>query len=460
MSFLSSTYVFFLLAAAACYWMLPRRNARNAFLLAASYGFYAYAQAWYPLLLLVSTAGAYASAIAVTKNPARKSAIVWANVGLNIGALCFLKYASTLAEPTSALLHVFGLQVSPATFAIALPLGASFFTLQSLSYVIDVANGKCAPRKNIVDVALLMALFPKLVSGPLERGEHLLPQLETYGTFKPAFAWEGTYLLARGFLKKMVVAENIKPYVNQIYDQEHPLIFLFVVATVMFSVQIVADFSGYTDMARGSAKLFGIDLFENFKSPYRAVSPSDFWRRWHITLSAWFRDYVYIPLGGSRTGSRLSFLWILLVTMVLSGAWHGAAAIFLVWGAYHGLLLFGYNMLGFTGNWQPKTKVGTAFAVGTMYAWTLFGWMLFRSTDIAWLSTTLLHPATKLAYEQMATCALLLTITAMYSAPWIAVSWIERGKRPWAAPLAFWLMVICIGMLGSNGSTDFIYFRF
>ncbi len=459
MTFLSFNYVYFLLGTASLFWILPKGKPRQTVLLVASYAFYGYAHAWYPVLLLASSVVAHVSGTVLSRKMASPKAVIWTNVAFNIGMLCVLKYISQTGAFLSGFAGLFGLRVPADTFDIILPIGVSFFTLQAISYVVDCANEKLAPR-NLFNTALFIAFFPKLISGPLERADHFLPQFESNDRLRFEYLQDASYLFLRGLMKKTVVADNLKPYVDHIYGQNEPFTILLIAATVVFSIQILADFSGYTDLARGSAKLFGIDLFENFRFPYKAVSPSDFWRRWHVSLSNWFRDYVYIPLGGSRSGSRITFFLILMTTMTLSGAWHGATANYIVWGAYHGIILFVYSWFGWTGKWQPISKLGTALAAVTMYVWTLIGWSIFRSHDLGWLMHTVTHPILRLPLQQVAASIMLLLICLTFSVAWICITILERKPRAWRSVLAFWVLVIATGILGVQGETDFIYFQF
>lgn len=459
MSFLTFTYVYFLLGTAALFWVLPQGRPRQILLLAASCIFYGYAHHWYPVLLLTSSVVAHISGVAIGKDMVSRKAAIWTNVALNIGMLCMLKYASQMDSYLSSFIGLLGLQIPTEAFHVMLPLGVSFFTLQAISYVVDCANGKFASR-NLFETTLFMAFFPKLISGPLERSDHFLPQFESNNRFRFEYLQDASYLFLRGLMKKTVVADNLKPYVDHIYGQSEPFTILLVAATIVFSIQILADFSGYTDLARGSAKLFGIDLFENFRFPYKAVSPSDFWRRWHTSLSNWFRDYVYIPLGGSRSGSQTTFFLILLTTMMLSGAWHGATMNYIVWGAYHGILLFAYSRFGWTGKWQPLSRLGTTLAVVVMYAWTLVGWSIFRSSDLTWLMHAITHPIMRLPLQQVAASIMLLLICLTFSLAWICITVLERKQHAWRLTLSFWILVIAIGILGVQSGTDFIYFQF
>ena len=280
----------------------------------------------------------------------RDRLILAASIVVNLAVLGFFKYFSFFADSAAVLMARLGLDVQPAVLNVVLPVGISFYTFQSMSYIIDVYRGVIPSEKRLLNYAAFVAFFPPLVAGPIERAANLLPQMRTPNRVTLDGFYSGCYWILWGLFKKIVIADNIAPLVNGVFGDFRPyppgtaLPQTFpgggaaILAVWAFAIQIYCDFSGYTDMARGVARCMGFELIRNFDLPYFATNPSDFWRRWHISLSTWLRDYVYIPLGGNRRGTVRTYLNLFL-TMVIGGLWHGAAWTFVLWGAFHGLLL-------------------------------------------------------------------------------------------------------------------------
>ena len=340
MAFTSLAYAVFLPLALLAYFAVPARG-RWAVLLAFSYGFY---MSWHPqliLLLWLDTLAAWAGGLALGR--ARTRAGRGAALALGalpcLGALFFFKYFAFAAETLAALLRPFGVSVPQPAFSLVLPLGISFYTFQALGYLFDVWRAKAPPERHLGYFALFLGFFPQLVSGPIGRAGALLPQLRAPHRPDPARFNRYTYSICTGLFKKVVIADFLAVYADNVFDAlTNQGGLTLILAAVLFSLQLYCDFAGYSDIAIGSARLFGITLAENFQSPYMARSVKEFWRRWHISLSRWFSDYVYIPLGGSRC-RRGRHLCNLLVTFLCSGLWHGASWTFVLWGLYHGLWL-------------------------------------------------------------------------------------------------------------------------
>lgn len=306
-------------------------------LLAASYFFYGWWNPFYLLLILYSTTIDYVSVRLMESDPRRKK--LWFALGVTsvLFLLLFYKYSGFMIENLNFLIAAAGIRGSIPKPGFALPVGISFFTFQSLSYIIDCYRGELAPEKNFIRYAAFVSLFPQLVAGPIQRASHLLPQMQSQRTVSLVNVTDGLSLFVVGLVKKVAFADFLAMYVNKVYASPGDFDSLaLLMATYAFAWQVYFDFSGYTDMARGVARMMGIDLSVNFNHPYLATSLRDFWRRWHISLSTWFRDYVYIPLGGSRRGTANTYKNMFL-TFVISGVWHGAAWTFFIWGALHGL---------------------------------------------------------------------------------------------------------------------------
>ncbi|MCW9037116.1 MBOAT family O-acyltransferase, partial [Altibacter sp.] len=324
------------------YWAFAKHlTVRNAFLLAASYFFYGWWD-WRFLFLIAFSSlvdffvGKYL--YKATGNTRRK-VLLWTSISVNIGLLAYFKYANFFIESFVDSFRLFGQDLEVAPLQIILPVGISFYTFQTLSYTIDIYKRKLEPTNNALAFFTFVAFFPQLVAGPIERASHLLPQFFKTYKFDYQQVKSGLLLMAFGLFKKMVIADRAAILVNQVYGDPGSYDgYQLVVATFFFAVQIYCDFSGYSDIAIGIARTMGFDLMKNFDSPYFSKSITEFWRRWHISLSTWFRDYVYIPLGGSRGGTYKTYANLFIVFLV-SGLWHGAAFTFVIWGAIHGVII-------------------------------------------------------------------------------------------------------------------------
>lgn len=337
MLFNSFTYAIFLPVVFAVYWALPHRY-RWMLLLAASYYFYMSWNVKYTLLILATTVVSYTTGrlLSGEKNPIRRKFFLLGALAICLGLLIYFKYFVFLGNSVIAVLNGFALRLHPITLKIVLPVGISFYTFQTLSYVLDVYRGRIEPERHFGIYATFVSFFPQLVAGPIERTENLLPQIRSRKQFDYDQATYGLKLMAWGFFKKLAIADVIAQYVDLTYSALPSRTSLdLAIAIFFFTVQIYCDFSGYSDIAIGSAKLLGINLMANFKSPYFSKRIREFWNRWHISLSTWFRDYVYIPLGGNRCSTLRANL-NLMVTFLISGLWHGANWTYVIWGGING----------------------------------------------------------------------------------------------------------------------------
>lgn len=402
MVFQSFTYLWFLLAVLAGYFALQwharrgldwARRAQNLGLLAASYAFYGWVTPWWLLLIATTTLVYFAAArlIAATTDPRRRRLWLVASLVVNFSILCAFKYFGFFAENVSGALQSLGvsaawLTTSPVAaflLKVGLPAGISFYTFHSASYVIDIYGGKTTRRYSLIEYALFVAFFPQLVAGPIERTENLLRQVAS--PRHPTLAgWRsGLLLLFWGLFQKVVIADSAALLANKVFSLDEPSFPILWAGVLCFGVQIYADFSAYTDIARGSARLFGFELLRNFDHPYLAQTPGEFWRRWHMTLSTWFRDYVFIPLGGSRQGAAATVRNV-LITFFLSGLWHGASWNFVLWGVFHGALVAGWPWLARVVPWLERGGglVGVAGRVVLTFVLVHIGWLLFREQNI------------------------------------------------------------------------------
>jgi len=353
-------------------------------LLAASYFFYGWWNPFYLILIVVSTMLDWALGLALRRYGFRKTTIA-ASVVLNLGLLGVFKYGNFIAENLNWLLAHAGLSVAIPMHDWLLPVGISFYTFQSMSYTIDVYRGKLEPEGNLATFALYVSFFPQLVAGPIERAGHLLGQLKSPRHVSWPLVSSGASLFLVGLFKKTVLGDFLGLYVQQVYgtgpvpaDVSTVSGLSVLLATYAFAWQIYFDFSGYTDMARGIARAMGFSLMENFRAPYLATNPSDFWKRWHISLSSWLRDYLYIPLGGNR-GSTLRTGFNLMLTMLLGGLWHGNTWNFVVWGGLHGLILIAGR---WTEGFQWTSRIPLMLRQIFFFNVVCLTWVFFRASDL------------------------------------------------------------------------------
>lgn len=325
----------------------------------------------------------------------RKKFFVVFSIIVNIGLLAIFKYLNFFADSLQAMASNLGYQFNYASLDIVLPVGISFYTFQTLSYSIDIYRGKLKPCHNFLSLAVFVAFFPQLVAGPIERATNLLPQFEKMRVFTVERFKTGSALFIWGLFKKVFIADNLARIADKAFSNPGTLESMeLLVGLLAFTFQIFCDFSGYSDMARGLARMLGFDLMLNFKIPYIACTPSEFWQRWHISLSSWLRDYLYIPLGGNKRG-ELNTYRNLSLTMILGGLWHGASWTFVLWGAFHGMLLIIYRFLNIDDKLEKirsNRTIGVRYAIeiaaiGIMFVLTLYGWLIFRAHSVDLLVT-------------------------------------------------------------------------
>lgn len=348
MLFNSLEYLVFFPLVTAIYFLLPSIKTRNYMLLIASYYFYMQYKPEYALLMLLTSFCCYIAALNIEKTESKGIKRFWFFISIlgSLGVLFFFKYFNFFNNNMAGLLSLFNVSYRPFSIDVLLPVGISFYTFQSLSYTIDVYRGDINAERDFFTFALFVSFFPQLVAGPIERSTNLLPQFYRYNEFDAERAASGLRLMLFGFFKKVVIADRLAVIVNTVYNNHKAYNGIYyIIATIAFAYQIFCDFSGYSDIARGTARVLGYELSTNFERPYYSKSVTEFWRRWHISLSSWFRDYLYIPLGGSRKG-YLRTLINLFIVFVVSGLWHGASWTFVVWGALNGLAIVIERVLG------------------------------------------------------------------------------------------------------------------
>ena len=468
--FNSLEFLFFLPIVFALYWLCAgRANLRNLVIVIASYAFYGWWDYRFLALLALSTASSYASGIAIEKCQERKTAkwICAANVVFNLSILAFFKYFNFFGENFARIMDTLGWHTDWVMLDILLPVGISFYTFQAIAYTIDVYRRSTTASHNPITFAAFISFFPQLVAGPIERAGTMIHQFSGKVRFSQKF-YDGMRQMLWGFFKKMVIADNCAVFVDMVWDKYDVLNgSTMLLAAVFFTFQIYGDFSGYSDIAIGTGKLFGIDLSTNFKTPYFATNIGDFWRRWHISLMSWFRDYIYIPLGGSRVSKIITARNILLV-FALSGLWHGANWTFVTWGIYHAILLIAYSLF-ISKIKLPKSAITSVIGALLTFAAATIGWIIFRSADIneAWgiiskiFSASLFDYVTTNKEHYLVYIAIMLVVEWIYRKQEHALCIVGTGILKYKAArwAVYYLIVVAILLLaGPNGT--FIYFQF
>lgn len=475
MIFNSLEFLIFLPCVFFLYWMVFKgKQSRNILIVIASYFFYGWWDVRFLSLIIFTTFCSYFSGILLEKyddNKKRRKLVCAANLIVNLIILGIFKYFNFFAENFTLLLNSFGLKAGFTTTNIVLPVGISFYTFQALSYTIDVYRREIKATHNYITFTAFISFFPQLVAGPIERAKNLLPQFEKQRYFNHPNASDGIRLILWGFFKKIVIADNCAPIVDSIFRQYY----LFdgielVYGAIIFSIQIYGDFSGYSDIAIGTGKLFGIDLMKNFNRPYFALNIPDFWRRWHISLTSWFRDYVYIPMGGNRKG-KLRCMLNTFVVFAVSGLWHGANWTFVAWGLFHSIFFAPYiffkkkHLLGQVNNKllasvEKLVKVITTFSIVTL------GWIIFRSPNIteAWLYIKRMFTTFTFSIptNDKRVCAF---IVIMFTVEWLMrkhnhsfdIGGVVKSRT--LRHSIYYTIIVVIFMYLSS-SEDFIYFQF
>ncbi|HWB13968.1 MAG TPA: MBOAT family protein [Pirellulales bacterium] len=482
MLFNSYDFLIFLPVAFGVHFALPQRW-RALWLLACSYYFYMCWRVEYAALLALSTIVDYFCALLMANATSRyrKRAFLILSLTVNLGLLFTFKYLGFFLHSIKTLTDASGFSADIPILNLLLPVGISFYTFQSLSYTIDVYRGAVPPERSLVRFALYVSFFPQLVAGPIERSSHLLPQFQNPTRLSVNQLESGCKLILLGFFKKLVIADRLALYVNPVYAQPDEYTgSTLLLATYFFAFQIYCDFSGYSDIAVGTAQLFGYDLRLNFHQPYFATNIQDFWRRWHVTLSTWFRDYLYLPLGGNQKGTGRTAINLMTVFCV-SGLWHGANWTFVTWGAIHGLLLVGYLFYrqaipqsSEARDRAPSSAVRRLAAGILTFHLVLLTWVFFRAQDISsavgivkrvlsadCLCMPALHVPGVSARQSIVGIVAVLALLAFEK--WGGVDFRSgfNGKPTayrWAVLYILMLSIVNFGMF--HGAQEFIYFQF
>ncbi len=473
MLFNTLQYAKFFAAVFVVSWLLARApRVRIVFLLAASYYFYAaFDYRFLPLIFISSTADFWlARRIGATREPGPRKLLLWLTVLLNLGLLGFFKYYDFGVESLAAALGYLGYHPPEWALHITLPVGISFFTFESMSYVIDVYRGDIEAHSSYLEYLTFVAFFPHLVAGPIVRPRDLLPQLAGAPRFSSALGAEGLFLIAVGLLKKVAIGDYLAlNLVDRVFDAPRSYSSLECYLGVTgYALQIYSDFSGYTDIAIGSALLLGVRFPKNFDAPYTAVSIVDFWRRWHISLSTWLRDYLYISLGGNRHGRARTYLNLML-TMLLGGLWHGASFTFVAWGALHGAALaltraLSRPIAALTAGWPDGVKR----ALGVVFTFHLvcLGWILFRSDSFGKALLVLQRLGEGSMYHPNIDHRVLVVMAAGFAGHFTPARWFSalregfcRLPAPGQAALLFGVLLL-VRRMASAEAVPFVYFQF
>ena len=467
MIFNSLEYIIFLPIVFIIYWCIADKVCiRNAFIVIASYLFYGWWDYRFLALFFLTTLSSYTSGMLMHSYNRYSKSICCLNIAINLGILFLFKYFNFFAENLAILFGNLGISVDWVTTDILLPVGVSFYTFQAIGYSIEVYRKNIEPTKDALAFWAFISFFPQLVAGPIERAGNLLPQFCRKISF-PKDAGDGMRQILWGFFKKMVIADNCAVFVDSVwYRYEYVNGYVLLFAAILFAFQIYGDFSGYSDIAIGTGKLFGINLSTNFRTPYFAIGMADFWRRWHISLMNWFRDYVYIPLGGNRISKSITIRNIFIV-FLLSGLWHGANWTFVLWGTYHACLLVMWSLFFKNRTWSGMSAK-MLMSVVTFCCATI-GWVIFRCDDVAQvfgifskIFSTSVFEFVRINKEHYFAYIILMLI----------VEWIYR-KEPYTFAIkgnglmryavcrwgVYFLLVMAIIVL-SGPNVSFIYFQF
>jgi len=468
------------------YWMLNHRW-QNRFLLIASYVFYGSWNWKFLFLIWFSTVLDYYCGLCISNNSAsekRRSFLYLSIIG-NLGILGIFKYSDFFIAETAKFLNVLGFQANLPVLQIILPVGISFYTFQTLSYTIDIYNKKMEPTRVLTDFALFVAFFPQLVAGPIERARNFIPQLQKPRFFQMETFYQGLHLMLWGLFTKMVIADNAASYVDHVYQSVETFpanVLLF--ATYLFAFQIYCDFAGYSNIARGVAKMLGFELSINFNLPYLSKNPIEFWQRWHISLSQWLRDYLYIPLGGNRNGFAFQCR-NLMVTMALIGLWHGANWTFVFFGVHWGIFIIlnhllkkSYKKMSNVSSdniivriFSPAHPLGNIIKVIITFQIAAVGWIFFRAENVeeAWfilykIFSSLEFNSTIFISEQIDTAFLLILVSGLMLIELVLYKYGEAlqilAAKTWVRYPIYYILITLTYLFHNTLANPFIYFRF
>ncbi len=482
MLFNSFEFLIFLPIVFLLYWFVFKgRQAQNVFIIVASYVFYGW-WAWrFLVLIFITTLLSYLSGILIERYRDKAKWICGTNIAINIGILCYYKYVNFFADNLEALINQFGYQLDWVTLDVILPVGISFYTFQALSYTIDVYRRDTNATKDFIAFTSFISFFPQLVAGPIERSTNLLPQFLKPRRFDYTNAVIGMRQILWGFFKKLIIADNCAQLANSIFDNYQDCnASLLLLGALFFTFQIYGDFSGYSDIAIGTARLFGVNLMKNFNLPYFSRDIAEFWRRWHISLNKWFIDYVYIPLGGSR-GTKAMVIRNILIVFFLSGLWHGANWTFVIWGLYNGIIIALLTLLNLNHKrsaiisekrfFPPLKEFGQILIT---FALVVIGWIFFRAEDLTQAVDYIANLCDSSIvsmpnFRDLGLSFIKLTYTLFFIVLLQLIDWIQR-KQDFGLEISnvkyrsirwsIYIIFLLIFSVFAGGQEAFIYFQF
>lgn len=467
MSFISYEFLLFFLIIFSLYWIAPKQSLQNLVLFISSFVFYSWLVPWHAGFLFVSIVIDYLLGLGMARWKSRSALLMWLGIAINIGLLISIKYYFIFDETLASWVSKIGVSNDILLSMIILPLGVSFYTLKKISYLIEVHRGGQQPEHDFIAFAAYVSFFPQVFSGPIDRPQKLLHQLKSPRIWVSSHFYDAWQLLLMGFFKKIVVANTVKVFVDQIFLMKEPSIVFLMVGGLGFTLQIFADFSSYTDLSRGFAFLLGLQTTENFNKPYLALTPSEFWNRWHISFSSWLRDYVFFPLRRillriKTVPEILNQIIPPLVTMFISGLWHGTGWTFIVWGIYYGLLIIGYQLIGVRGDWKPANTFKRYLAWVAMFVFIVFGWIIFRSPSLSWLWNALISGIYYRSSEELIASLVILTMIIFYASFLLAKHILEQyANRQTNLHSIYYTVIATLTLIYINSSSpDFIYFQF
>ncbi|NWF64741.1 MAG: MBOAT family protein [Chloroflexi bacterium] len=463
MAFIGFEFLIFFLIVLALYWLLPNPGWQNFLLFASSLIFYGWLASWHGAILFASILVDFLLALGMARWRNRSVFLMWLGIILNLALLISVKYFAYYNETLAAWSMQAGFAGDVFLTTILLPLGTSFYTLKKISYLVEVQRGTLRPQPDFIAFGAYAAFFPQVFSGPIERPQAFLRQLQEKRAWAADHFYNAWPLTLMGLFKKIVIANTVKVLVDQIFLMKEPSKVFLIVGGLGFTLQILADFSSYTDLSRGIAFLLGLKTAENFNTPYLALTPNDFWNRWHISFSSWLRDYIFFPvrrilLRVKHLPGIFSQIIPPLLTMFISGVWHGTGSTFILWGVYYGILIIIYQTLGIRGEAKSFKRF---FLWLAMFAFIVFGWMIFRAGSLSWLWNALMAPFSRASNDLIAAFVLLVMIS--FYASLLFSKHLLDVYAPKKISLHALYYALAAGMtivFMNSSSPDFIYFQF
>jgi len=468
MNFTQLSFWTFVVVCLSIYWLRQKQMWQNTILLIGSLVFYASFDLSYVFPLIFSIAIDYWISIQFLKDNARKKNLLYLSLFINIGIWIFFKYSQSFLPLFFNIQNFQTSGFAGTGFSLIMPIGLSFFTLKKIAYVIDLSRGQIEPTTNFIEYACFVAFFPQIIAGPIDRAQNLIPQFQVLRKRQSQNFLDAWPLILTGLFKKIVVADGVGVIVDQVYLSQSPSKLLWLIGTLGFITQLLADFSGYTDISRGIARLFGFETPINFNAPYLSLNINDFWNRWHITLSEWLKTYIFFPVRRwllkrmKNKADTLAAILPPLVTMLVSGLWHGTGLNFIVWGLLHGIMIATYQIS------TKSTKSSRAPTITMVMSWLLtmicliFSWGLFRASSLEWMGSVLTKSPIVNGIEDLSICLSVFSFVIFYTGLYLVEFSIHRwtSKNIWIRSFFYACITIMIFVYSNSISPDFIYTHF